>query len=220
MKVTINPVLDMETLEFVSDDGQYEYSGPMALFNRSVERQAGRAAAGATQAGNVLGSEAGSIFGLVEPTLARQATAPPGFSPVDLSTMQSRAQEAANATAAANEEQAKLRALRSRNPAGIQSSQDAITQAASRAQGNSIQGIQSENAQLKERQRQEAFGGLTGLYDTNVSGMLRAMGLVPEDLNTQLQAGKSGWLQNTLAVADTLGSMGKNATGAYKDIYG
>jgi hypothetical protein len=31
MRITINPVLDMETLLFVSNDGVYEYAGPVAL---------------------------------------------------------------------------------------------------------------------------------------------------------------------------------------------
>lgn len=32
MKITINPVLDMETLTWVADDGTYEYAGPLVKF--------------------------------------------------------------------------------------------------------------------------------------------------------------------------------------------
>jgi hypothetical protein len=32
MKITINPALDMETLEWVANGGTYEYDGPLVLF--------------------------------------------------------------------------------------------------------------------------------------------------------------------------------------------
>jgi len=61
---------------------------------------------------------------------------------------------------------------------------------------------------LKERQKQEGLQGLQGLYGTDTSNQLRAMGLSAEDLQNQLNAGKSGWLQNTMGVLGTIGGLG------------
>jgi hypothetical protein len=45
MKITINPVLDLETMRWVSNDGTYEYDGPVLLFGGpSAESKANEAA--------------------------------------------------------------------------------------------------------------------------------------------------------------------------------
>jgi hypothetical protein len=48
------------------------------------------------------------------------------------------------------------------------------------------------------------LSGLEGLYGEDVNANLKAQSLVPEDINAWGNAGKTGWLQNTLAVINTL----------------
>jgi hypothetical protein len=54
------------------------------------------------------------------------------------------------------------------------------------------------------------------MYGTDVNAQLKAMGIIPEDINAGLNAGKSGWLQNTEGVLGTLSGMGSSAAGAFK----
>jgi hypothetical protein len=51
-----------------------------------------------------------------------------------------------------------------------------------------------------------------------VSAQLGAQKNQTADINTELDANKQGWLQNGLAIANTVIGAGKGAAGAYGDL--
>jgi len=49
------------------------------------------------------------------------------------------------------------------------------------------------------------------MYGTDTSGMLDSQGQEANDINAEVGANKTGWLQNALAIADTVTGAGKAA---------
>ena len=74
--------------------------------------------------------------------------------------------------------------------------------------------MQNESARLGQQKQQTALSGLQGLYGTDVGAQLKAMGIQDSDINTEIQAGQSGWLQNTMGAIGTLGNLGLGAAKA------
>ena len=190
----------------------------MSEDDRSAQTAAQNAQQQATTTAGNLGQTAAGIGSQIIPGLERMTTTPPGFSPVDLARMETTAQEAAGGTASGIKGDLALRAMRNRNPAGLNAASASVAQGASRAQGNVLQDALNQNANLKEKQRMQAYEQLGGIYGTDTSGMLKAMSLVPEDINAEVNAGKSGWYQNLLAGIDTAAGAGSGAAGAYKNL--
>lgn len=207
--ITINPVFDIESGKLLSHDGVYEYSGPVMRFDRALANQAKSAADTASQTGSRLGASAQQIGSTLIPGLKNDYTNPPGYSPADLATMKQGSLEAAGGTAGALTGALANRSMRMRNPAGLSANTAAVAEGASRGAGSATQDILTQNAQLKERQKQSAQSGLEGLYGTDTSGMLHAMGLVPQDVEAGAKADSVGWLQNLTGILTSVGQMGK-----------
>ena len=101
------------------------------------------------------------------------------------------------------------RAAATGNSSGFNDAGDIARERMKAASGASS-GIASQNAQEKVNQQQSAAQGLSGLYNTDTSAQMKAMGLIPEDVNAQVNAGSHGWLQN---MNDTITALSNAATG-------
>lgn len=75
--------------------------------------------------------------------------------------------------------QGNLTAARTRNRGGFTGALDEAVRGGQRQLSENALGIQGENANLKEQQRQTALGSLQQLYGSNVQAQLAAMGLTP-----------------------------------------
>lgn len=180
---------------------------------RAAEAMAKSAGSRATQSSALYGSEGADIGSMLVPELTKEALHPSGFNPTDLNAMLVGGEQSAGGGNAAIAGEANLRAARSRNNASLSSVLDEATRAKTRQMGESALGVQGANAQLKESQRQQGLAGLAGQRNTDVHADLEAQGLVPQDIKAWTDASKSGWLQNTLGVIDTLAGAGKSAAG-------
>jgi hypothetical protein len=107
--------------------------------------------------------------------------------------------------------EANQQAATSRNAGGFQAALDDAARQRSKAAAGASEGIAANNANLKQQQTQDAASGLSKMYGTDTSGMLDAMGQVPQDINAQTNAGSQGWLQNTLGVLNTISGAAKGA---------
>lgn len=145
------------------------------------------------------GQQAGGLYGPLTTFGEQMMTAPPGYGNA-LPGMVSTAGQVGSATAGTEEQKAALRAANTGNAAGLASNQDAIAQAAARGTGQNIQDILAQNAQLQQTQRTQGSDLLRGIYGTDVSAQLGAMGQQAPDINALTNAGKSGWLQNLTGI--------------------
>ena len=69
-------------------------------------------------------------------------------------------------------------------------------------------------------QQNDALKQLGGMYGTDVGAQLGAQRNQTADINAAVQAGNSGWLQNTEGVLDTAANLGKAAGSVMTGMYG
>jgi hypothetical protein len=81
------------------------------------------------------------------------------------------------------------------------------------------EGIQAGNEQAKLQQQQEGAAGLGKMYGTDTSGMLSSQGQVANDINAEVNADKTGWLQDTLGIVNA-GANAANAGANVKKAWG
>lgn len=203
-------IIDIQSNCVISKDF-VPYEGPIERLDRSAQGQAKNAAntAGSTaaNAGNLAATDRSAIL----PGLEREANGGGGYSPQDLSNMTTAAGQGAGGANSGIVGQANLESARTRNAGGFGAALDEASRDKTRAQSNAALGVQNKNADLKAKQQQFAQGEIGNMYGTDTSSMLKAMGLQTGDIDAEVNAGKSGWLQNFNAILQTLS--GAAATG-------
>jgi hypothetical protein len=211
MRVHIETVFDLATGKILSDKF-YEYDGPLALADRAAQQQAKTAQNTANSTASGYGATAAGVGSTLIPTLTKEATNPTGFTPEEMNNQLVAGEQGAGGATSGVTGQAGLEAARTRNTGGLSSVLDQAARRKGQTLSQNALGVQNQNAMLKEKQRQAGLSGLEGVYGTDVGAQLKAMGLVPEDINAEVNAGKSGWLQN---FNETLGTLeGGAMTGA------
>jgi hypothetical protein len=198
----------------LKEDHWYEYTGAVALADRSAQQQGQQAERTATNVAGGYGTTASQVGGTLIPTLERDVTNAPGFSPEDLNAMLVGGEQGAGGAAAGITGQAGLQAARTRNTGAFGGIADMAARRKLQQESQNALNVQAQNAQLKQQQRAEALRGLQGVYGTDVGAQLKSMGLIPEDIGTELAAGRQGWLQNTEGALGTLGNIGLGAAKA------
>jgi hypothetical protein len=209
----LNPVFDIETGKLLSHDGE-SFEDAAILFDRGATSTA---KSEGQQAGQVAGqsqANANQIYSSIVPGLVRQAQTPTGFTAQQLNNQLTAAGEAAGGANATATGEGRLAALRSRTAGGFAPALDEASRNRARTLATTALDVQNQNARLGLERQAQAQQQLQGLYGTNTSDMLKAMGLQQGDLQNQLAAGRQGWLQNTEGVLNTLGNLGKNVAGA------
>ena len=171
---------------------------------RSAVNQASNAATTAANTATGLGAEANGVGSTLTPFLTNELEHPQGFGQQDTSAMLSAAEGGAGGANAGLVGEANQQAATSRNAGGFQAALDDAARQRSKAAAGASEGIAGQNAQLKQQQTQDASQGLQKMYGTDTSGMLDAMGQQNQDINSEVNAGNSGWLQNSLNVIKTL----------------
>ena len=178
---------------------------------RSAQNQAGAAATTAADTGSQLGQEAQGIGSTLTPFLTEELQHPQGYSQQDTSAMLAAGMGGAGGATSGVTGQANLEAARSGNAGGFQAALDDAARSRSKASAGSAEGIAADNAQLKTQQQQDAAKGLQGMYGTDTSGMLSSMGQEAPDINAEVNAGKSGWLQNLTGLMSTINGSAQGA---------
>lgn len=212
MRIHTRVVVDMAS-GAVLEDCWYEYAGPVARCDRSAQKQAANAeTTAATTAGNYGGAAAG-IGAKLTPTLFGDVNHPQGFSADETNNMLVAGEQGAGGANAGIAGQAGLQAARTRNTGNL----GAVLDAAARAKGQQLSqnavNVQEKSAQLAQQKRADALRKLQGLYGTNVGAQMKGEEIEPEDINAEVNAGKSGWLQNAMGVLGTLTGGAKNVMG-------
>lgn len=195
----------------------YEYHGPVALADRSIQKSAGQDATAAGGAAGGFGGAATGIAGQLTPEIEREAANPIGYTPTQTNNMLVAGEQGAGGSNASIAGAAGLAANRTRNSGALSGVLDAAARAKAKQLSTNALNIQNRSADVGLQRQQQAQQQLQGLYGTNVNAQLGAMGLQNQDLDTELKAGQQGWLQNTEGVLGTLGKLGSKAAGAEGD---
>lgn len=199
-------------------DESFAYDGPVALADRSIQAadQNNARTAGSTAAG--YGSQAAGIGSNIVPYEERQLQNPIGFSPTETNNMLVAGEQGAGGATSGITGQAGLQALRTRNSGALSGVLDQAARTKQQTLSQNALGVQNESARLAQQKQSQALSGLQGLYGTDVGAQLKAMGIQTGDEQAAVQAGDSGWLQNGLAIANTITGAGKGAAQSFADL--
>jgi hypothetical protein len=137
---------------------------------------------------------------------------PQGFSQQDQTAQLAAAQAGSGGTNSAINGAASLQAARTRNASGFAGSLDQAARIRGQQNAQASEQVASNDAQLKQTQQQAGAAGLQGLFNSDSSNALRALGLQDQTIGTEAQA-SPGWLQNTLGAINAVSGAGKSAAG-------
>lgn len=122
------------------------------------------------------------------PSLTEQFKNPQGFSDKDLAAMNTASQQSIGGSVAGTVGQGNLEAARTRNAGGFTEALDEAARSGQRQNSQNAVGIAANNALEKEKNKNIALAGLTGIYGQNVGATLGALGLSNQALGVANQA--------------------------------
>jgi hypothetical protein len=176
---------------------------------RDAQAAAANAGVNATNTGAGYGAGASTIGSQLVPFLSQQLTHPSGMSQQDIGSQLTAGLAGAGGATSGLQGAASKDAATSRNPMGFSAALDSAARSRDKAAAGTSEGIAANNVNVKLDQQNQAARGLQGLYGTDVGAQTSNQGQVAGDVNAETNAGNSGWLQNTMGILKTLGSLGK-----------
>jgi hypothetical protein len=213
MRITLNPTFDIESGELLHHDGQFEVAEIPILFDRSAQSEAGQNVKTDRSLAGQAGTEAGQIGASFIPGLERQAQNPTGFTPLEKGRQLTAGAEAIGGVNAGLTGEANLASARTRTAGGFAPALDEAARIKSRQLSTNALGVENQDAILRQKKQQEANQQLGQLYGMDRSNQLRAMGLSDEAINSQVNAGKSGWQQNAMGWINAIKPSGSGGGG-------
>ena len=215
MRINTQITIDIETGDVI-DRQWYWYDGPIARCDRAAQGQASRAAGTAESVAGQEQNAAQQAQNQLFPFYRGEMLAQHLFQPGQTQTLLNAAEAPLAASAATAQGQAASQAARTRNAAGFSSALDQAARDRNAALGQAGENIAAEDIRGAKALNQAGAEGMSGLFKTDTGAMLTAMGQVPEDINAEVNAGKSGWFQNTLS---TLNALKPGGNQSWKDMY-
>jgi hypothetical protein len=205
MKIIKKAVLDMNTMQWIPAlEESYEYSGPLALADRAAQSAASTAGKTAGGLAGQQGAEAAGEQAVLNPFFQREMTAQHLYTPGQEGELLTAAGAGTGAIAGAEQAGLERNAATTNNATALTKGlQDAAMQ---RMKGNAglAEGVAAQDVMGAKQLNQQGAAGEAGLFNTNTDAQLKAMGLQTNDINTQIEAGKGGWLQNMNATIASL----------------
>jgi hypothetical protein len=166
-------------------------------------------------------AQAQGTYSNLNPFLENELKNPQGYSQQALTSMLGAGMAGTGGATSGVTGQAALEQARTRNASGFSGALDAAQRERGQQNASASEGVAANNAQLQQQQQQSAAGALQGMYGTQSGDALKALGQQNDAINTDLAAGRQGWLQNGLAIADTAAKVGTAAAGlGYKPFGG
>jgi hypothetical protein len=189
------------------EKNEYEYSGPVALCDRSGVQASKDARDVARSTAANAGGQADTEHGELAPFYSQELNAEHLFTPGQTgelltSTMAPLGSELGNV-----EHQAELEGARTRNASGFTKTLQQAARDKMKAAAGASEGVAAQDILGAKQLNQEGAAGLQNLFGADTSKQLQSMGLETGDINAQVQAGKSGWLQNLQDTMKTVGGL-------------
>lgn len=207
MKIYTQVVLQMtDTIgEYLPvSETSFEYDGPIAKCDRAAQAAAKQNVATANTVAGQAGTNAGQERATLIPTLKNDVNNPTGYTANEQNQQLAAAEAGAGGATSGLTGAAGLMAARTRNTGANPAILDSIARSKAGASAKASEGIAADSSKLAQMKRQSALGGLNNMYGQDVSQQMKAMGLSTDAINAEVNAGKSGWLQNTLDTINAL----------------
>lgn len=171
---------------------------------RAAQAQATNAANTAGSMGGSLQSEGQAIQSSLTPKLLAETTASHSMDPTQLNELLTAAGAGTGGATAGLEGRAELESSASRNTGNLTAMQDSLAQGRQKSLASANEGIAAQDVQGALANKQTALGELGQMGQADTSDALKAMGLQGQDINTEIEAGKSGWFQNLTGMISAL----------------
>ena len=167
----------------------------------------------ASSVGAGYGADASGVNAQLLPFLTRELNSPQGFSQQQKGAMLGAAEGGAGGSTAGLTTEANLATARNRNSGGFSGALDDAARQKDKALAGTAEGIEGKNAELQQQQQQSAASGLSNVQGMDQSAQLKAMGLIPEDINASTKTYGTGDWASSLAglqkgVGAGLGTLG------------
>lgn len=212
MKIITKAVLDMNTMQWISVES-YDYDGPVALCDRSAQAADKSNAANAGTLAGQQGDKAVGEQATLNPFYTNEMKAEHGFDPTQTNELLTAAEAGSGGADSALVGDAALQAARTRNPSGFTKSLDEVARDKMKADAGASEGIAAQDVLGAKQLNQQGAAGEAGLFGENSKDQLAAMGQQQQSQNAEVEAGKSGWLQNMTGVISSLGDAAKGVSG-------
>ncbi len=210
----IRAVLDLESLTWDSTERE-SYSGPWALCDRAANAQASQAEKMASgTAANESGAAQNERAALT-PFYRSEMNARHGFDPSQTQELLNYAGAGTGGAGATGIGQAQSEAARTRNTSGFSSALDENARNRQREMATVNAGVGAQDVLGAKQLNQAGAAGMGGLYGTDTSAMLSAMGQIPADINAEMESQKHGWVQD-LSNGLAIGQQGMNLFNSMK----
>ena len=177
--------------------------------DRSLQAQGKQAEQQASSTAGNYGSAAAGIGAQLIPQLQREATGNVGLTPTQANNELVAAEQGAGGATAGVTGEAGLRAARTRNSGAVSGVLDQAARTRQQAGSQANLAVQNESTRVARENQARAQAQLQGLYGTDVTAQLHAMGLIPQDINAEANAEKVGWLQDTTQAIDSISGLAK-----------
>ena len=165
------------------------------------------AAKTATNVGAGYGANAATASSALLPFLTRELNNPQGFTQQQMGAQLGAAEAGAGGSTAGLTTEANLASARNRNSGGLSGALDQAAREKDKALAGASEGIAANNAELQQKQQQAAASGLANEQGMDQNAQLKAMGLIPEDIDASTKAyGTGDWASD---LGRTLGTIGK-----------
>jgi hypothetical protein len=183
---------------------------------RSAVNNANATYATSTGTAGQYGGDAAGINGQITPFLENRLNNAPGYSQSDMSSMLASTLGSSGGATSGLNGQAALQMGRTRNDAGFGSALDAAARDRTKTNAGIAEGIQGNNADLKQTQSNNAAKMLQGLYGTDVGAQSEAANTAVGANNSSIAGNQTGWLQNVLGIASAITGGGNAAANIMK----
>ncbi len=209
MRIITKAILDLETMQWESIESS-DYSGPLELCDRAANSQATAAETNAVGTAANESSAAQNASAALTPFYRSEMTAQHGFNPGQTQELLNYAGAGTGGAGATSMGQAQSEAARTRNTSGFTSALDQSSRDRTRAMGDINAGVGAQDVMGAKQLNQEGAKGMAGLYGTDTSAMLGAMGQEAPDISAEMASQQHGWVQD-LSNGITIGQQVINA---------
>lgn len=171
------------------------------------------------------GADASTINSQLLPFFTRELNNPMGYSQQQKGSMLAASEAGGGGATAGLTTEANLASARNRNSGGFSGALDEAARERQKALSANSLGIENKNADLQQQQQQSAASGLSNMYGQDTEAQLRAMGLIPQDINAGANATSAtpGWMSGLkdlmgggLGFAKLAGGFGIPGFGGFK----